>query len=229
MIYWAALVTYLGYATGGLVLVYEARRRGLATRGMGLVAAAGFAGGLLAAKLGHWLLVDPALWSASPLSLFDPRLGGRTIITGILGGWLAVWATKRHLGITRPTGDLWALALPAGEAVGRFGCLLAGCCYGAECALPWAIWQHGAWRHPTQLYAAAWAALTWLVLWRSRGRLPREGDLFRLFLVLFGVGRWLIERHRAHDGGGSLELGQMGAVAIATLGVLSLWWVRRPR
>ena len=41
-----------------------------------------------------------------------------------------------------------------GHALGRVGCFLTGCCFGAQCDLPWAIKMEGVYRHPVQLYEA---------------------------------------------------------------------------
>ena len=215
------LLTTLAYAVAGWVLVSEARRRRLATDGMAIVALWGLLGGLLCARLAHWLLVERQVFLAHPTAFFDPRLGGRTIIAGVAGGWLVVAVAKWRLGIRRSTGDMWALALPAGEAVGRLGCLVNGCCYGAPTSLPWAIWQHDAWRHPTQIYSALWAAACYGLLRALRDRLPREGDLFRAYLVLFGLGRSVIEAMR--DQGGpvhGLSQGQQASLALVAAAVV---------
>ncbi|MBI2301464.1 MAG: prolipoprotein diacylglyceryl transferase [Armatimonadetes bacterium] len=216
-------VTGAGYVVAAWVLLHAARRRRLATEGMGIVAAAALFGGVVGARLSHWLLVAPGLWWSHPGALFDPRLGGRTILGGVLAGWLAVELTKRRLGIRRSTGDGFALALPAGEAVGRIGCYLNGCCYGAATNLPWAVWQHEAWRHPSQLYTAAWCVAMYLLLRAWRDRLPREGDLFRLYLVLFGLGRFVLEFTRERESRMlGLSAAQWVGLEIAVLGGLLL-------
>lgn len=49
------------------------------------------------------------------------------------------------------------LAIPAlsiSHGLGRIGCLLAGCCFGIKSELPWAIYLHGHYRHPVQIYEA---------------------------------------------------------------------------
>jgi phosphatidylglycerol:prolipoprotein diacylglycerol transferase len=221
-------LTAAGYAVAAVVLVREARRRGLATEGMGLVAACGLAGGLLGARLAHWLVIEPSFWARHPTAFFDPRLGGRTILGGLLGGWLAVAGAKRALGIRRSTGDGFALALAAGEAVGRLGCFCNGCCGGCATTVPWAVWQNGAWRHPAQLYASAYAAAMYFVLSRARRSQAREGDLFRLYLLLYGLGRFAIEFVR--DGSqprAGLAAGQWAALACAALGGVLLLASRR--
>ena len=94
---------------------------------------------------------------------------------------------------------LFALALPAGEAVGRIGCFFNGCCYGTVCDLPWAVEQHGALRHTAQLYTALISLGIFLLLLKYRAKLPREGDLFKLYLLLFGSSRFLLEFLRQND------------------------------
>ncbi len=221
------LVTLLAYLVAIGLVVAEARRRRLATEGMGYLGVAGLAGGVVGARLAHWLLVDPQALLAYPLGPFDIRYGGRTILGGVLGGWLAVEAAKRWLGIRRSTGDLFAPALAAGEAVGRIGCFLNGCCYGQPTRVPWACYQHDALRHPTQLYTMAWCLAMFVLLWRWRDRLPREGDLFRRYLVMWGLGRFVIEFWR--DSGTmamGLSAAQWTGLGVAVVGAVSLRRVR---
>jgi phosphatidylglycerol:prolipoprotein diacylglycerol transferase len=53
-------------------------------------------------------------------------MAGKTIVGAILMGTIAVEFAKRRVGITRRTGDLFAIPLAVGIAIGRLGCLLAG-------------------------------------------------------------------------------------------------------
>lgn len=217
------LFTALGYITGALVLYLAARRRGMASEGMGWVTLAGLAGGVLGAKLTEWGLAHWSTLAARPEAILDPRLGGRALIGGILAGWLAVELAKRKLGLRRSTGDLFALALPAGEAVGRVGCYLNGCCYGTPASVPWAVFQHGAWRHPAQLYAAAVALAVFTLLLATRWRGMREGDLFRLYLVLFSLGRFALEFFRERTVAfGGLSIAQWVCLELAVTGCIAL-------
>jgi len=185
-------ITALSYLVGALVFWWSAQKRGMATDGVGFVVAVGFVAGIVGAKVTQ-LLAQGAL--SNPAAL-DPRSGGRALLGGLIFGWIGVEIAKRSLGIRRSTGDHFALALPAGEAVGRLGCHFGGCCYGAICDLPWAIEQQGAMRHPAQLYSAASAGTLFLTLCWLRPRVPREGDLFRLYLVGFGATRFVLEFFR---------------------------------
>lgn len=186
------LFTAASYTVGGFVFWLSARRKGLDTKGIGLVVGVGFVAGILGAKLTQ-LVVQGWPLQVPVEAALDPKAGGRALLGGLLFGWLGVEIAKRRLEIRRSTGDHFALALPAGEAVGRIGCHLNGCCYGAVCDLPWAIRQHGAERHPAQLYSAGAATLLLLGLLWLRPRLTREGDLFRAYLIGFAVLRFGLE------------------------------------
>lgn len=186
------VLTGLGFLTGLVILWLSARSANLDTSGMRIVAIAGFLCGIAGAKVTQlvfsgWPIQVP-LWT-----IFDPKAGGKALFGGLLVGWLAVVLAKRKLGIRRSTGDHFALALPAGEAIGRLGCHFNECCFGRVCNLPWAIHQHGADRHPTQLYSAITAALIFISLIIAKRKFGREGDLWRLFLILFATTRFGLE------------------------------------
>lgn len=184
--------TGLSYVVGALVFGWAARQRRLATEGISILVGIAIVAGLLGAKITQ-VVAEGWPVHLSTTTAFDPRNGGRALLGGVICGWVGVEIAKRRMGIRRSTGDLFALALPAGEAVGRIGCYLNGCCYGVESSLPWSVYQHEAWRHPAQLYSAAVAFATFLGLLWLRPRLTREGDLFRVYLVIFGVTRFGLE------------------------------------
>ena len=178
----AVPVYLLAYVAAIAIFGWAARRRGLATQGIWLLMQAGLLGGLVGANLAQLLATGTA---------------GKTIEGGVVGGYIAVVLMKRHLGITRPTGDLFALAIPAGEAIGRIACFIGGCCYGKVSHVAWSVAEQGALRHPTQLYLSFAAAATFVllvVLDRSK-RLPENG-LFYTQGMLFCISRFAIEFFR---------------------------------
>jgi phosphatidylglycerol:prolipoprotein diacylglycerol transferase len=189
------LFTALGYVVGALVFWWAAKERKLATDGIGRLALIGVIAGILGAKLSELIFMGWPI-QVPPLLALDPRVGGRALFGGMAFGWLGVEIAKRRMGIKRSTGDLFALALPAGEAIGRIGCFFNGCCYGKECDLPWSIYQHDAWRHPTQIYSAVSAATIFVVLLVFRKKMAYEGQLFFIYLLLFGATRFVIEQFR---------------------------------
>lgn len=193
------LFTLASYVVGALVFFWAARQRRMATQGMGLVVLIGFFCGIIGAKLTQ-LVAEGWPFTIPVEAIADPRAGGRALLGGVIFGWIGVEIAKRRLGIKRSTGDLFALALPAGEAIGRIGCYFNGCCYGSTCDLPWAVEQHAELRHPSQLFSSVVAAMILgVLLWVRKHRTLPEGALFRLYLVLFGSTRFLLEFTRYRE------------------------------
>jgi phosphatidylglycerol:prolipoprotein diacylglycerol transferase len=159
------LVYVLAYAVAAAAFWIAARRRGMATHGVYIVAQAGLVGGIIGAN------VAQILATGAP---------GKAIEGGLVGGWLAVIVAKQWIGLRRPTGDLFAFALSAGEMIGRIGCFIGGCCFGKSAAIAWGVYDHGMLRHPTQLYLSAGAGITLgLLVWlERRGKLPENGIFY---------------------------------------------------
>src|SRR5262249_25918903 len=133
-----------------------------------------------------------------PPSLHAPDaapLGGRTVLGGLLGGWLAVELGKRRLGVRVPTGDGFALPLALALGVGRLGCAAAGCCAGVVCAPHWWAWcdADGVPRLPVQLAEAAFhfAAAAVLAIAARRGRV--RSRRLAAYLAVYAVVRLLLE------------------------------------
>jgi len=136
-----------------------------------------------------------AAWRGGYLFALLLAPGGKTIVGGLLGGWLGVEAVKRFSGIRRRTGDLFALPLCVGIAVGRIGCLLAGLAdatYGNPTSLPWAVdLGDGVRRHPVQVYEILFLAALAVLITRPT-RWP-EGARFRIFMASYLAWRLSID------------------------------------
>ena len=225
--------TLAGYGSGIGIYLWASRRLWPAQRTLWwqslIVLAAGYMGGVSGAKAVQLLLGG---WGPDALRvLSDPLAGGRTVLGGLLIGWACVELAKWLLGLRGSTGGPFALAIPAGEALGRIGCWLNGCCYGAVSGLPqglpFTVYQHGAWRIPAQLYSS----LAMLLLFAALLRLSRRAEsaeLFRWFLLLYGGARFGLEfaryRETLHYG---LSLAQWVALELALAGGIALAVTRR--
>ena len=175
----------LAYALG--FLAYRIlRRRGdslsTSTRWNLILAAA--IGAALGSKL-LALLNEPSSLVANLGSAVKFMASGKTMVGGLLGGWVAVEITKKFTGVRERSGDLFAIPICVGVAIGRVGCFLTGLpdhTYGGPTELPWGVdFGDGVSRHPTQLYELLFVALLAAYLhWRS----PRANGLaFRALLV----------------------------------------------
>ena len=161
------------------------------------VIAAAIGGAALGSKILFWF-EDPQL---SLLNLHNPAyfVGGKTIVGGLLLGLIAVELMKRSIDLRQSTGDLYAIPLAVGIALGRIGCFLTGLAdntYGTATALPWGVdFGDGVRRHPTQLYEIVFLVGVIPILYRMLRAIARPGtnspgatgflpgDAFRFFMV----------------------------------------------
>ncbi len=146
----------LAYCVAFRVYLYLRRRFGdaISTPLRWAAVAFALAGAAIGSKIVYWL-EDPRLtWS----HLRDPAylMGGKTMVGALVFGLVFVEVIKRYVSIKQSTGDLYAIPLAFGIAIGRIGCFLTGLAdntYGVATGLPWGVdFGDGIRRHPTQLY-----------------------------------------------------------------------------
>lgn len=182
------------YIVGGIVTYREAKRQHRATEAILRVALGALAGGLVGAKLSMFVFLGPATFIKDLPSLW---YSGQAWTGAFFGGYLGVLLVKRFSHIKYSTGDVFALALPLAQAIGRLGNLLGGDPFGLPSNLPWAIMQHGVRRQPSALYELALDLILFFIILRMRDRMPRSGDLFKLYVVGYCSFRFLVDFTRA--------------------------------
>lgn len=148
-----------------------------------------FCGGMLGSKL-PFALADPT----GPLCAQAWIGDGKTILFGLVGGYVGVEIAKMLANVRTKTGDSFAVPLAVAIAIGRLGCFAAGCCYGVPTSLPWGVdFGDGICRHPTQLYEAAFhfIAAALLLGLERQNRFPRQR--LKLYLLAYCGYRFLTE------------------------------------
>lgn len=93
--------------------------------------------------------------------------------------------------------NLWAMlpAVTLGHAIGRIGCLLAGCCFGNKTDLWWGIELHGAHRHPTQALESLGLFILAFFLLKAHASIKS----FALYFMGYGILRFGIEILRGDE------------------------------
>ena len=227
---WHPVFETLAYAAGYAVFRFLRGRQGdvVVEPQRWTVLAAAAVGALVGCRLlglaEQWPTVESS-WRSGHLIALLLAPGGKTIVGGLFGGWLGVEAVKRLSGIRRRTGDLFAIPLCVGIAVGRVGCLIAGLAddtYGKPTSLPWAVdLGDGIGRHPVQLYEILF--LMGLGLFLLRRTQWREGARFRIFLASYLAWRVLIDFLKPQPLAHGLNLIQWSC--LAGLAVLAGEWL----
>ena len=131
-----------------------------------------------------------------------------------------------------------APSIAIGHFFGRIGCFFAGCCYGKACDLPWAIVFKdplslapiGFHLHPVQLYSSAANMAIFGFLWFYRTRTRIQGQLFWIYILIYGIIRAVLEFFRGdprgflHDGP---SVSQAIGVVLACLATVMLIRLRK--
>lgn len=234
-----ALPTYgfmaaLGMISGLAVIFRLARFRGLDPDQMwnlgGLAAFSGIVGAKLLMLMVGWreYLAEPSrIFSIATLQSGGVFSGG--LVLAILCSW---WYVRREKIPFLSAADVFAPGVALGHAFGRIGCLAAGCCYGRETHVPWAITFHNPWAadfsgtplniplHPTQLYEFVAEVINFAFLYWLCKRKKFEGQVMALFMIVYGIERFVFEFFRGDPGRGEVLGGLMTGTQLIAMGLV---------
>lgn len=214
------LIMLLAVGTALVLSRGQGRTLGLEPRQRRAVRLGAFCGAMIGAKLPFALsdwrgLLTGRVWVEN----------GKTLVFGLVGGYVGVEVAKALAGVRAKTGDSFAVPVAAAVGVGRLGCFVAGCCHGSPTTLPWGVdFGDGVSRHPTQLYEMAFH-LAMAGLLALFARLDWfAGQRFKVYLLSYLLYRIASETIRPEP---RLALGLTGYqwACLALLPVVAvLWW-----
>ncbi len=191
---------------------------------------------------------DGAMTVRDIFTLGTLRAGG-----AIHGGIIAAtavffWKLRKGKGLPlRLTGDALVPGVALGQAIGRLGCFSAGCCFGTDCHVPWAVTftnpvaqafsgtPLGVPLHPVQIYNTLANLAVMAILLAVRPKRAFQGQIFALYFLVEGLGRVITETWRGDVDRGTgwlgwiwLSTGRLTGLAFMLLGLgLWLFWSRR--
>lgn len=198
----------------------------------------GVLGVVLGGRLGYVLFYKPAYYLAHPLEIFAVWQGGMSFHGGLLGVIVAMlWFARSRRKPWLQVADFVAPCVPTGLAAGRIGNFINGELWGraADPYLPWAMLFPGAGpvpRHPSQLYQFLLEGLLlFVLLWLYARKPSRMGRVAGLFLVGYGILRFIAEFFREPDDflgllALGLSMGQWLCLPMIAAGVLLFAWPR---
>jgi phosphatidylglycerol---prolipoprotein diacylglyceryl transferase len=191
-------------------------------------------------------LVDIPYYTQHPGEIFSFATleAGGVFYGGLLGALaIAIWYMRQTHLPSLLTADVFAPGIALGHGIGRLGCFSAGCCWGVECHLPWAVTFKNPVAnqlvgvplntplHPTQLYESFAEFLIFGILyWRFR-RPHTTGAIISLYMMLYSTARFIVEFFRYHEQGnlwgGPLDTSQWLSIALFLLGASYFVAMRR--
>lgn len=197
----------------------------------------GVFGVILGGRLGYVLFYKPGYYFAHPLEIFEVWHGGMSFHGGLLGVLIALWffaraRGRRWLEVT----DFVAPLIPLGLAAGRLGNFINGELVGRPTDVPWAMvfpQVDNLPRHPSQLYEFGLeGVLLFIIMWRFAARPRPTGAVSGLFLLGYGVLRFIAEFTREPDNflgflALGLTMGQWLSLPMIAIGSALLVWSYR--
>lgn len=218
---WYGLMYVIGFVASYLLVLYQVRKRKMVLERSQIDDLFFFImlGLIVGGRLGYIVFYNLPFYLENPLEVFVLWHGGMSFHGGLIGAFLAglFVIRKRRLSFFA-VADLVIPTCPIGLGFGRIGNFINGELFGKPASVPWAmVFPQGgpAARHPSQLYEAALEGLVlFVVLWFYKDHKKREGDVFALFLVLYGAFRIICEFFREPDAQvgyflGFLTMGQL--------------------
>jgi phosphatidylglycerol:prolipoprotein diacylglycerol transferase len=139
--------------------------------------------------------------------------------------------------------DLAAPGIALGQAIGRLGCLSAGCCYGKPTHLPWGVVFTNKYAyenvgvplnmplHPTQIYESVATFLLFLYLTWRLSRKHFTGQIVLEYLAIYASVRFVIEFFRDDERGfvlnGLLSTSQLISILTILVSIALFFYLRR--
>jgi phosphatidylglycerol---prolipoprotein diacylglyceryl transferase len=164
---------------------------------------------ILGGRLGYVLFYKPEYYLTHPVDILRLWDGGMSFHGGVIGTSLGiVWMARKHKLDWLRIHDYIACCAPFGLFFGRLANFVNGELWGRRTDVAWGIvFPTGGDvpRHPSQLYEAGLeGVLLFLILcylfWKTDARY-QPGKLVGVFLLVYGISRFLVELVRQPDAG----------------------------
>jgi phosphatidylglycerol:prolipoprotein diacylglycerol transferase len=229
----------LAFLTATAVAARLGRQRGIAPEQIFDLTAMILVAAIAGARL-LYVALNADYFRENPGHIWRLWEGGLSFHGGLLGGLLVgiFFCRQRGLSFLR-LGDVVAPGVALGYAIGRIGCFLNGCCYGAPTDLPWACRFHDPPitgpltppSHPTQIYASIINLGIFALLLAIFRRQRRTGQVLWSYLLFYAVYRFFIEFLRkgvtAQVAAAGLTQAQWASIGMMLAAGGVLYWLAR--
>lgn len=218
----------LGVLVAVLLSEWRAKKKGIDQDKFFNMAIIAVICGILGGKL-FFIITNFSDFIASK-SIAEAIGDGFVVYGSIIGGVAGVfgYCKKAHWNML----EMFDIAVPGlalAQGIGRIGCLFAGCCYGKETTLPIGIKftdsyiaPNNVLLFPTQICSSIFdILLAMLLLWLSKKNM-KDGRLFSVYLMIYSVGRFIIEFFRSDPRGnvGALSSSQFISIFVIVLAII---------
>jgi len=202
------VVLAIAYLVGIWMLRRKARAEGLPEQKIFDFSLYVLAAAILGAKL-LLVIVEWRHYMKSAGNFIEVLRSGGVFYGGLIAAtFVGIAYMRKHRLPAWKIADMGAPPIALGEAIGRWGCFAAGCCYGKPTEGPFGVTfrdpcAHEAVGtplnvplHPTQIYLSANAFVIFLILQWAYRRRTFDGEIFWLYVLLYAITRGILETFR---------------------------------
>ncbi len=205
-VYTYGVLVALGFVVGITWTVREGKKIGIAPDIVMDLAFYIILATLVGARL-LYIIVEWHRYALDILGIFRIWEGGLVFYGGLISSILvSIFYLKKHRLPFFKVADLFMPGVALGHAIGRLGCLAAGCCYGRPAdgffaaltfpATEYSLAPAGIPLFPSQLMEMAAELGIFLILTLASRRKKFDGAVFLLYIVLYSVARSILETFR---------------------------------
>ncbi len=198
-IYWYALIICFGILLAFLYALWEGKRQRIPSDTFFDLLILCLPVAIIGARL-YYVFSKWDYYSQNWLQIFHIRGGGLAIYGGVIAAVIAavIYCKVKKVN-TMQLFDICSVGLLIGQGVGRWGNFVNVEAYGYETSVPWAMQIYSDFYgrvttvHPTFFYESVWniaGAVLLAILIRHK---KRDGQIFWLYLIWYGIGRFAIE------------------------------------
>ncbi|MBF0329276.1 MAG: prolipoprotein diacylglyceryl transferase [Nitrospirae bacterium] len=223
---WYGMMYLLGFLASYLLIKAQIKKKGLAFGAEFVESLFSYLilGLILGARLGYVVFYNPTYYVSHPIEIFAVWQGGMSFHGGLIGVIVAGLLFSR-----KTFSDFWILSdlivatAPIGIGLGRLGNFINAELYGRITDVPWAVLFPSGGplpRHPSQLYELFLEGiLLFVIMWFLKNKNFSNGVISGLFLIFYGVFRFIVEFFREPDAQVGFILGflTMGQVLCAVM------------
>lgn len=228
VVYWYGVFVAFGVVIASVLFQKKARENGISDNISNTIIFYTIISGLVGARLVH-VLSYSNYYMRNPLEIIMIRNGGLAIQGGILFGLLGlIYAAKKTgMSVLKVT-DMVVLYVPLGQAIGRIGCFLHGCCYGKSSnhwfSVKFPFLENSV--HPTELYYFAGDLIIFFLLRVFSKDKQKDGETTAWYFIFFGALRYWVDQFR-----GDLIAGTTGFYPTQIYGIICFligaFWIFR--
>ena len=235
-IYSYGLLIAIGITAALLLSLHRGKRLGLNSDTILDLGIYGVVGGIIGAKLLFWMVEIPSILQ-NPSFIIESLSSGFVVYGGIIGGVATgyVYCKIKKLDFLLYL-DLIVPAIALAQGFGRIGCFETGCCYGRETHSALGVVfekslsaPNGVPLLPTQLFSSAGDFFIAAILLYYSSKAKRKGQVTGLYMILYSIGRFIIEIFRSDPRGnvGLLSTSQFICIGMFFIGIYGFFFYGR--